>query len=54
MTEDEITMMSSGKGATGKIPSYVREILKGENKTVENTVEISAAEELLFGDEEDE
>lgn len=49
----EITMVSSGKGATGKVPSYVRRILEEKDSEVENTVEISAAEELLFGDEND-
>lgn len=49
----EMMMISSGKGATGKVPSYVRKILKEEGLELENTVEISAAEELLFGDEND-
>ena len=49
---EEITVISSGKGATGKVPSYVRKILEEKGSEVENTVEISAAEELLFGDEE--
>jgi len=53
MIEDELTMISSGKGATGKLPSYVRKILKEKNILVENTVDVSAAEELLFGDEND-
>ena len=48
---EEIIMISSGKGATGKVPSYVRKILEEKGLEVENTVEISAAEELLFGDE---
>ena len=52
MTE-ELTMVSSGKGATGKVPSYVRKILEEKGSKVENTVDISAAEELLFGDEND-
>jgi len=44
----EITMISVGKGATGKVPSYMKKFLS--KKTIEeNTVERSAIEEVLFG-----
>ena len=52
MNED-ITTISSSKGATGKVPSYVKKMLKDKNIEIDNAVEISAAEELLFGDEDD-
>jgi len=44
----EITIISVGKGATGKVPSYMKKFLS--KKTIdENTVERSAIEDVLFG-----
>lgn len=50
---EEVVTISSGKGATGKVPSYVRKILEEKGSEIDNTVDISAAEELLFGEEDD-
>ncbi len=44
----ELSMVSVGKGATGKMPSYLKKFVS-EEKVRENTVETSAAEEMLFG-----
>jgi len=49
--DEEVVTISSGKGATGKVPSYVRKILEEKGLEINNTVDISAAEELLFGEE---
>lgn len=51
--DEEIITISSGKGATGKVPSYVRKILEDKGSKIDNTVDVSAAEELLFEEEDD-
>lgn len=41
-------MIEVGKGATGKVPSYMKKFIS-KDIIKKNTVEISAAEEILFG-----
>jgi hypothetical protein len=50
--KEELTMISVGKGATGKIPSYMKKLLE-EKKVKINTTEITVAEEILFGEEDE-
>lgn len=50
---EEIITISSGKGATGKVPSYVKKILEDNGSKIDNIVDVSAAEDLLFGEEDD-
>ena len=48
----ELTMLAVGKGATGKVPSYIKKLLE-EKEMKMNVTETTAAEEILFGEEDE-
>ena len=46
-TNKDLVMVAVGKGATGKVPSYMKKFVS-KDVLKENSVESSAAEEILF------